>query len=117
MVSAPIYSTDMVFFRYDFEKECLKFRNHQTKIVACIWNIPRDQWNELASQEQYCADIVDQENKALFQARKKAKKVVRSYVFLIIGSFVFFYMLINFGGNLGEAGFLDRHIHSYANIK
>lgn len=98
----PVYSTDIGFFRYNFEKECLEFINHQTKMVAEVWNIPRDQWEGLPSQAEYCENIVDQENKAVFLARKKVKKIVRSYIFIIIGWFVSLYMLVNFGGNLGE---------------
>lgn len=127
-VTEPVYSTEIGFFRYNFEKECLEFINYQTKIVACVWNIPSDQWNSLPSQEQYCADIVAQENKNVFQARKYVKKIVGTYVFLIIGTFVIIYMLSNFGGNLGEAGFLIGIViwfviaflilvRSYTNIK
>lgn len=100
-VSKPVYSNDVGFFRYNFEKECLEFINHQTRMVAQIWNVPRDQWDKLPSQEQYCEDIVDQETENATKFQKGKKKIERATVLCIIELFAFIFAAVPFSDYLG----------------
>lgn len=75
-VSEPVLSHSGGWFRYNYEKEQLEFINQETKAVTFTRDIPKDQWEILPSQHDYCQQIVDEANAEIAAKQKSAKRQI-----------------------------------------
>lgn len=80
-VSEPIFSNSTGWFRYNYDENRLEFLNHNTKLVVRTWNIPVDQWKVLPSQQEYCENIVMEENQQI--QNKAATKNLVLIIFVV----------------------------------
>lgn len=83
-VSDPIYTQVNGIYRYNYTQERLEFINSQTRIIAAFWNIPRDQWEAIPSQAEYCKNITERSNKLVADEQKKKKRLIIAGVIAVI---------------------------------
>lgn len=96
-VSIPIYSHNVGFYRYNYEKEQLEFINHQTKVVTAFWEIPLDQWENIPSHEAYCKSITKEADKNIEMqtaAKELDNKHSRFLVLSVMGHLLAMFILI-----------------------